>query len=247
MKISGAAAGSYSPPDTSGVRRALPVVQGGGAGPAPAVSTAFLGLTELELTPAVQAALTTLLSEIEELRQDVTRLKAQLEEAEMLADLDALTPTLNRRALMRELHRVAAFSRRYGSPASLVYFDLDGFKAVNDRFGHAAGDAALQAVSSRLKGLVRESDIVARMGGDEFAVILVQADADVAEAKAQSLAAAIEAEPVRFGEWSAPLHLSYGVCLIDPEAGPDEIMAKADTAMYGRKRAREAAARSSAG
>jgi diguanylate cyclase (GGDEF)-like protein len=239
MKIEGAGIGPYA----QAARRTAPAGPGapGGVQPtAPPVSAAFLGLAEADLTPAVQAALGTLLGEIDELRREVARLKAQLEEAETLADLDALTPALNRRALMRELHRVAAFTRRYGSPASLVYFDLDGFKAVNDRFGHAAGDAALQAVAQRLKGLVRETDVVARLGGDEFAVILVQADRAVAEAKAAALAGAIEAEPVRFGEWSAPLHISWGVSEIDPEASADEVIARADAAMYARKRARAA-------
>ena len=202
-------------------------------------TTAFLGVSETELTPAVQGAIRTLLTELEDLRGEVARLKARLEEAEELADMDVLTPALNRRALMREVQRIGAFARRYGSPASLLYFDLDHFKQVNDRFGHAAGDEALKAVAARLKSLVRASDVVARMGGDEFAVILAQADQNVAEAKAASLAAAIEAEPVRFGEWSAPLLLSWGVRQIDPDRSPDQLLAAADAAMYVRKRARE--------
>ena len=204
---------------------------------APADSAGFLGLTAVDLTPPVQQALATLLSEIEDLRGEVGRLKARLTEAEGLADRDALTPVLNRRAMMRELNRIRTFCQRYGSPASLIYFDLDGFKAVNDRFGHAAGDAALQAVAGRLAGQVRESDIVGRMGGDEFAVILVQADAATAQAKAQSLARAVESAPVQFGDWSAPLHVSYGVAEIAPNAEPEAIVAAADAAMFAQKRA----------
>ncbi|MEO8114267.1 MAG: GGDEF domain-containing protein, partial [Phenylobacterium sp.] len=147
-------------------------------------------------------------------------------------------PLLNRRALLRELSRVRTFARRYGSPASLVYFDLDGLKAVNDRFGHAAGDAALKAVAERLAANVRESDMVGRIGGDEFAVILVQADQAVAETKAAALAQAIESEPLVFGEWSAPLHISWGVREITSDADPEVLVAEADQAMYARKRAR---------
>src|SRR5581483_522948 len=172
-------------------------------------SAAFLGVDEVELTPAVRAALTALLGEIDELRKEVARLKAHLTEAEGLADQDPLTPVFNRRAFLRELRRAAAFSERYGSPACLIYFDLDGFKAVNARFGHAAGDAALQAVAERLAANVRESDVVARIGGDEFGVILAQADLAAGEAKAASLAA-VAGEPVRCGEWLAPLKLSWG-------------------------------------
>ena len=92
--------------------------------------------------------------------------------------------------------RTLAATQRYGGPASLVYVDLDGLKAINDRFGHSAGDAALRAVAARLIGHVRASDVAGRMGGDEFAVILAQTNGFQAEAKARALAAAIAAEPV---------------------------------------------------
>lgn len=200
-------------------------------------SAAFLGLGESDLTPQVQAALTTLLAEIDELRQEVGRLKARLGEAEDLADQDVLTPLLNRRAFIRELNRVIAFAQRYGGPASLIYFDLDGFKAVNDRFGHAAGDLALKAVAERLAANVRESDIVGRLGGDEFAVILVHADRVTAQAKAESLAAVVEGEPIQCGEWLAPLKISYGVRQVSPGITSDQLIADADAAMYARKRA----------
>lgn len=198
--------------------------------------TAFLGLNETDLTPAVQGAVKTLLTEIDELRGEVSRLKAKLTEVESLADRDPLTPLLNRRAFVRELGRIRTFSQRYGSPASLVYFDVDGFKNVNDRYGHAAGDACLCAVAERLVSNIRESDIVGRMGGDEFAVILVQADRPTAEAKAQVLADAIERTPIRFGEWSAPLHISFGVREISSEIDPEALVAEADAAMFIRKR-----------
>jgi len=200
-------------------------------------SAAFLGLGESDLTPAVQAALTNLLSEIDELRVEVGRLKTRLNEAEDLADQDALTPLLNRRAFLRELRRVLTFAQRYGGPASLIYFDLDGFKAVNDRFGHAAGDTALQAVAERLSANVRESDIVGRLGGDEFGVILVQADLGAALGKAAALAESIEHEPIQVGEWLAPLKISFGVRQIDPALTAEQVLAEADASMYARKRA----------
>jgi diguanylate cyclase (GGDEF)-like protein len=140
--------------------------------------------------------------------------------------------------MMRELGRIRTFSQRYGVAASLVYFDLDGLKTINDRFGHAAGDAAIKAVAERLLANVRESDIVGRMGGDEFAVILVQADHATAEGKAAHLARAVEAQPLRFGDWSAPLHLSWGVREISQDLEPEALVAEADAAMYARKRER---------
>jgi diguanylate cyclase (GGDEF)-like protein len=238
MKITGARAEAFSQ-----MRRRALAQAGAQAGIAqPKIDTAaFLGVSEAEMTPAVKGAVQTLLSEIDDLRGEVSRLKARLAEMEGLADRDALTPLLNRRAFMRELNRVRTFAQRYGSPASLIYFDLDGLKRINDRFGHAAGDAALLTAAERLKANVRESDVVARMGGDEFAVILVQADYETAQTKAAALATAVERDPMAFGDWSAPLHVSFGVCQISQEADPETLVAEADAAMYAHKRARRPA------
>jgi len=237
MKVSGAQTDPLY-----GVRRRAALQQAasaqGATGARQPDGAAFLGLEETDLTPPVQTALSTLLSEIEELRVEVGRLKARLNEAEDLADQDSLTPLLNRRAFLRELHRVLTFSQRYGGPASLIYFDLDGFKSVNDRLGHAAGDIALKAVADRLSAHVRESDVIGRIGGDEFGVILVQADLSAALAKAEALAAAVEAEPIQCGEWLAPLKISFGVRQIEPGASAEQILADADGAMYARKRAK---------
>lgn len=238
MKISGAQTEAFG-----AIRRRALTRAGAQAAAqtAPTDAAAFLGLTETDLTPAVQAAVATLLAEVDDLRTEVGRLKNRLAEMEGLADRDVLTPALNRRAFVRELRRVATFAQRYGSKASLVYFDLDGFKSVNDRFGHAAGDAALQAVAQRLLANVRDSDVVGRMGGDEFAVALVQADHDTALAKATSLAKVIEATPVTLGEWSAPLHISFGVRELNPDADPETVLAEADAAMFLNKRTRAGA------
>jgi diguanylate cyclase (GGDEF)-like protein len=231
MKITGARSDPLPDRSRPSVRSPAAIVS-----KAPIDNAGFLGLSPAELTPSVQRALQTLAGEIDSLRAEVARLKSQLAEAETLADHDVLTAALNRRAFMRELHRARAFRERYGSPASLVYFDLADFKAVNDRFGHAAGDAALKAVAERLIANVRQSDVVGRMGGDEFAVILAQVDPGLAQSKAEALARAVEAEPIEFGEWSAPLHLSLGVHEIAPDAEPEAIVAAADAAMYARRR-----------
>jgi len=209
--------------------------------PSMADAAAGLGLADGDLTPAVRTALHTLFTTIEELRGEVAGLKGQIDDLKGLADHDTLTPLLNRRAFMRELSRIRAFCERYGGAASVIYFDLDGLKGINDRFGHAAGDVALKAVATRLLASLRESDVAARLGGDEFAVILVQAGKDIAAAKAASLAAAIEADPVDLGEWSAPMRLSWGVEELDGAADIEAVLASADAAMYAAKRARKAA------
>ena len=201
-----------------------------------------LGLSETELTPAVQSALATLMVELQTLRGEAQRLKARLAEAEAAADADPLTSARNRRAFVRELARVAAHARRYGSPASLVYVDVDGLKSLNDRFGHAAGDAALQAVADTLASHVRASDAVGRMGGDEFAVLLANADRAAAEAKAAALAGLVGAEPVRAGDQRVQVSVSWGACQIDPAKDPEALIAEADAAMYAMKRAGASAA-----
>jgi diguanylate cyclase (GGDEF)-like protein len=198
----------------------------------------FLGVSEAELTPAVRAAIATLVIELSDLRGEIARLKARLQEAETAADEDPLTSAKNRRAFIREVRRVAAFAQRYDAPASLVYFDLDDLKGVNDRFGHAAGDAVLRAVAERLSSHVRESDIVGRLGGDEFAVLLVQADLATARAKAEMLARLVEAEPVHVGDWLTPIRVSWGVRQIDADLDAETLLADADGAMFLMKRTR---------
>ena len=162
-------------------------------------------------------------------------LKRRLAEVEQLADRDPLTPVLNRRAFVRELQRTAAFCARYGAPAALIYFDLDGFKAVNDRYGHAAGDAVLEAVARGLLDNVRESDVVARLGGDEFAVLLAQAEAGAAAAKATSLAAELETAPVVFDGRAIAVRVSAGVRAYEPGLTAAQWIAEADAAMFVRK------------
>jgi diguanylate cyclase (GGDEF)-like protein len=208
----------------------------------PADTVAELGLSETELTPQVRTALAALAIELEHLRGEVSQLKASLAEAEAQADQDVLTSAKNRRALVRELKRIGAFVQRYRTPASLIYFDVDALKTINDRFGHAAGDTALKAVADGLAKNVRGSDLVARLGGDEFGVLLAQADAETAAIKAEALARAIESAPIAAGEWLSPIRLSWGVRLVDPAVDPETLIADADAAMFEMKRARAGAA-----
>lgn len=172
---------------------------------------------------------------LSDLTEELDRLKARLAAAEALADRDPLVPALNRRAFVRELHRTIAYCQRYGADASLVFFDLDAFKSVNDRYGHAAGDQALKTVAGVLADNIRESDVLGRLGGDEFAVILAQAGAGPALVKAAALADAVARTPARLKGVEIPLSVSYGVRTL--EAGMDEarMMSEADAAMFRSK------------
>src|SRR5579872_1993765 len=173
--------------------------------------------------------------EAEALREQVRELTLRLAEAERLADRDTLTPLYNRRAFMRELKRSIAVARRHDLPASLIYLDLDGFKEVNDLYGHAAGDAALMAVARRLLAEVRESDVVGRLGGDEFAVLMLHADQAAARRKAEALSAAIAGEPIAERGQSFFVKATWGVREIAGADTPEQALAEADAVMYLRK------------
>jgi diguanylate cyclase (GGDEF)-like protein len=164
--------------------------------------TSILGIPEHELTAKVRSAILKLMEEVDRLRQELEKSTARISYLETLADQDTLLPVPNRRAFVRELTRMMAFSERYGAPGSLLYFDIDSMKDINDQFGHAAGDAALAHVADVLERNIRSSDVVGRLGGDEFGVILAQADPATANEKATLLADAIEKVPF---EWR--LHL----------------------------------------
>jgi len=201
----------------------------------PADSVSIMGLSEDDLSPPVRVALESLLSEIELLRREAAELQQRLETAEALADEDVLVPVLNRRAFVRELQRAVALAHRHEVGAAVVYFDLDGFKAVNDAYGHGAGDAALRATAERLRQNVREEDVVARLGGDEFAVLLVHTDRMDAAAKAEALKAAVEDAPVEHYGAAFMLKITYGVRVLGGTDQAEQALAEADAAMFLRK------------
>jgi diguanylate cyclase (GGDEF)-like protein len=171
---------------------------------------ALNGLAQSELSPAMREALNALVAENKRLLAELATVKAQLSEAEVLADHDTLLPLLNRRAFLREFTRIVAYAKRYQEAAGLVYFDIDNFKYVNDTYGHAAGDEVLKHLARAIIENVRETDIVGRMGGDEFAVILVRSDEEAAQAKARSLAAMIADRPLLVNGTEIPLSISVG-------------------------------------
>ena len=166
-------------------------------------------------------------------RLDEERLAAE-EQLRHMADHDALTGLFNRRRFEEELERHVVHGRRYGMSGALLLLDLDDFKQVNDSFGHRAGDGVLTAVAEVLRGRLRESDIVARFGGDEFAVLMPVGGVNEAAELANLLADAICGDvPSPAG----PLYASIGIALFDEATTPDKILSEADDAMYADKRA----------
>jgi diguanylate cyclase (GGDEF)-like protein len=190
------------------------------AAPAPADSASVLGIPAGELTPKVRDALMRLMQEVDTLRQELEQSRQRIAYLEQLADQDSLAPVANRRAFVRELSRTIAFSERYDSPSSVIYFDVNGLKPINDTFGHPAGDAALMQIADALVENVRGSDVVGRLGGDEFAVIPAHGDEAAAREKAETLAATIESSPLDWNGAVIPLHVSGGSTLSAAATAP---------------------------
>src|ERR1700761_8251699 len=168
-------------------------------------NASVLGIPESEFTPKVRDAIMGLMNEAENLRRELPQTKARQEDVEKPADQDGMLPLLNRRAFVRELTRYIAFTGRYNTPASLIYFDLNHLKKTNDTYGHAAGDAVLTQFSNILLAQVRESDCVGRLGGDEFAILLSHATQEQAMKKADVLAGAVQAAPAEWNGHTIPV------------------------------------------
>lgn len=175
------------------------------------------------------------LAALELMDAELAELKRRLAEAEHLADRDGLSGLLNHRGFMRALDQVSAYAERYAVSAAVIYLDLDGFKAINDRFGHTAGDAVLRHVGRVLLAAVRSSDHVGRLGGDEFAVILAQATPDEAHAKALGLTEALAQTPCLYEGVEHRVTTSAGVHCFRGAIQPERVLAAADQAMYARK------------
>ena len=221
-------------------RKAPPA--GGAAAAAPAIieeTVSLAGVPDTEMTPRVRQALMSLLGEVDRLRRELDESRNRIAFLERLADEDSLMPIANRRAFVRELSRMMAFAQRYGTPASIVYFDLDGLKAVNDEHGHAAGDAALQHIAQILVDSVRNTDVVGRLGGDEFGVLLVQTDEETASRKADSLAETIRARPLLWQGREIALSAAYGAHSFHGNENAAEALDAADRAMYERKKKKQ--------
>jgi diguanylate cyclase (GGDEF)-like protein len=200
-----------------------------------------LGLGKAVQDARTRAAFEALCEEIIELRSNQFELQARLQDAEELADHDALCPVFNRRAFEREVRREIAHAGRFETPLSLIFIDLDRFKLVNDIFGHIAGDEVLLRVSEILIRNIRETDIVGRLGGDEFGVVLSQASERDARRKADHLATLIDAIIVRdanAGGRSVRIGGSCGVVEWRSGETAGDLIARADQDMFANKAAR---------
>jgi diguanylate cyclase (GGDEF)-like protein len=155
-------------------------------------------------------------------------------EARQLADLDALTGLHNRRYFHETLARECARAHRYERKLALIVFDLDDFKAINDRIGHLAGDTVLAEAAERVRDVVRTADVACRVGGDEFAVILPESSLEDADQLYRRIQNAISSRPLGQG---GKLFLSAGVAELRAEDDPVAFFQRADDALYRAKEA----------
>jgi diguanylate cyclase (GGDEF)-like protein len=155
-----------------------------------------------------------------------------LDDMEQQARTDPLTGLLNRRALTDVATRAMAQARRRASPVSAVLVDIDHFKRINDAHGHAAGDAVLVAAARLFESQLRAGDICARLGGEEFLVLLPDTSAAQAGVVAEKLRRALEAAPASTG---APLTASFGVCSSEGLDDFGAVLQAADRALYRAK------------
>ncbi len=180
--------------------------------------------------------------EIHTLKAEIARLQGELEAREReiatlktMVDQDMLLPLLNRRAFEREFTRAWSAAKRYNYPVSLIYLDLNNMKQINDELGHDAGDKALRSVAKVLRDNCRQSDLTGRLGGDEFGVVMVQADTGAARRKAAELAQLVADTRIKARARQVVLSVSYGVAGGAGDGPVSAIIRTADRRMYEMK------------
>jgi diguanylate cyclase (GGDEF)-like protein len=174
--------------------------------------------------------------EVEALRREVALLAKANAELERVAVRDTLTPLYNRRYFITQLDERIERMERYGARAAILFLDIDGLKRMNDMHGHGAGDFALVHAATILASHVRVSDVAARIGGDEFALILEEADEHIARAKAAQLAAMLEETDCDYDGATLIVRASIGLTVLQPGDRGEDAIGRADADMYATKR-----------
>ncbi len=203
---------------------------------------ALLGIPAQEMTPSVTFAVSALMEKLDDVNRELTRTRESLAEIEQLVDVDCVAPIPNRRAFLRRLSWAITMHGRYGHPSAILYFDLNDFKQINDAYGHAAGDLAIRHISQLLSTTMRESDFLARIGGDEFAVIMYYADEDAARNRGAKIAEKLKQTPFTFNGKQLQVTTAFGYYAIRNGDDAESALAAADMSMYVDKRRAKARA-----
>lgn len=184
-----------------------------------------------------QTMITTLGEKVSALETDSTQLRSRLEESQKQAMRDVLTGIPNRQAYEERLASEVARSKRYVTPLSMVVWDIDKFKAINDSYGHAGGDRVLKVVAEILSTRIRETDFIARFGGEEFVMLMPETTAEIALQVADKLRSNIEQTPFHFRDCPVAVTISAGVAQYQQDELVTGLFERADAALYAAKEA----------
>lgn len=187
------------------------------------------------------AQLAAMRDRLSDLERENASLRIANAELERVVVRDTLTPLFNRRHFITCLNERIGRVDRYGLQSVVMFVDVDNMKGINDAYGHAAGDFALVHTANIIGSAIRSTDVAARIGGDEFALIIDQIDVDQAQHKMSALDKAIRDSVCRFGEVVLPITASMGCTHVDADDTEFKVIARADSAMYHHKRARRSA------
>lgn len=175
----------------------------------------------------------------DDLRTQMQALQSRLQEMEQLAHHDVLTGLPNRRYFIKSLENRVSRCLRYGDNSALLFLDVNNLKKINDTHGHGAGDLALSHLGQLLSGHIRQSDFVARIGGDEFGILLDNLDADEVERKIAALVDRISNSEIQYRETALRLRVAIGYCFVGPRDTVTDLLSRADAAMYAAKDSEE--------
>lgn len=169
------------------------------------------------------------------LRRENRVLKIAVAELERVSERDTLTPLFNRRYFLTAIHHRMARFERHAERAAVVFVDVNQLKLINDSFGHAAGDFALMEVAKRLAESIRATDVAARIGGDEFGLILDQSSEDGARTQIDRLCKVLTAAPAHYDGHQIALSACFGIAMLQTGMTESDILAAADRDMYRNK------------
>jgi diguanylate cyclase (GGDEF)-like protein len=173
-----------------------------------------------------------LVREIERLRAELDKLESRIDQLDELAHQDPLVHLPNRRSFLASLERLVERADRLGRPAAMLFVDVDGLKTINDTFGHRVGDEALQEIAKLLLSSVRKTDCVARMGGDEFGILLDQTDEQRAWQMALRIVETVVGSQFCVDGECVRLSVAVGVGMIKPGDSSQAVIERADKEMY---------------
>ena len=205
------------------------------------VGGARIAVSHIGLLPvdSIEDQLRDMRRERDALRRENRVLKIAVAELERVSERDTLTPLFNRRYFLTAIHQRIARFERHAEPAAVVFVDVNQLKSINDSFGHAAGDFALMEIAARLATAIRPNDVAARIGGDEFGLILDQSSETAARTQVSWLCEMLSATPAFFDGHEIELSACFGIAMLRIGANESDILAAADRDMYRHKQAQE--------